>query len=408
MKVKFIASILTIGASITTTSTYAVWLDHNVQVKDGLSFGITADLRPSISKEVSTFKYIYGDPRIYDKKDKEGNLILGRLEQVLKDQDRRDLDEQLRLLDHQANGVFFIVNQQVNRDVNVGGYTYLYAVADKTQGDAAVYSYGLTVSHNKFGNLNLSSVANFDTSKVAHAGVFNELGDSGALMAITYKPTASLDMGGFYAFPAAADVRSQFDGGLHKGMGSWVAYKHYFAPRALIKTSVGIAKTEHLPDSVVYDNVAQEKLAYGAGLSYRYNDVLLDLDSTFSKKRFSSTFVNTADTRTHGIKLSYDVTPRLSTNISYGVAVTDKTAGTSIKALNFDAVNDPSRQRINEETVFKRINKQQYRLGVDYKLYDGMSLQGSITNQKTTNYLEEGAFSERNLRTYNAGFNFSF
>lgn len=408
MKVKFIASILTIGASITTTSTYAVWLDHNVQIRDGLSFSISGRLTPSLNQDVSTFNYIYGDPRIYDKKDKQGNPVLGTLERALKDKDRRDSDEQLRLSSHKNSGIDFFVSQQINRDIDVNAYLSLSAVAGETRGNSSLYSYGITANHDKFGNLQLSSVANFDTSKVAHAGVFNELNGYGPLAAITYKPTARLNVGGFYAFPAAADVRSQFDGGLHKGMGAWATYEDYPTPRGRIKTSIGVAKTENLPDNVVYDNLEQEKLAYGAGFSYRYNDWSLDLDSTFSKKRFSSTFVNTADTRTHGIKLSYDVTPRLSTNISYGVAVTDKTAGTSIKALNFDAVNDPTRQRINEETVFKRIDKQKYRIGVGYQLYNGVSLQGSVSNQKTTNYLEEGAFSERNLRTYNAGFNFSF
>lgn len=408
MKVKFIASILGIGASITTTSTYAVWLDHNVQVKDGLSFNISGDLSPSLNQDVATFNYIYGDPRIYDKKDKQGNPVLGTLEQVLKDKDRHDLDERLRLSSHQDNGIGFTVFQQINRDINAGAFMYLYAVAGETRGNSSVYSYGITANHDKFGSIKLSNSSSFDTSSVAHAGVFNELSGRGSLAAITYKPTARLNVGGFYAFPSAADVRDTNDGGLHKGMGSWATYRHYFAPRESIKASVGVAKTEHLPETISYYNSEQEKLAYGAGLSYQYNDLSLDLDSTFSNKRYSSSFVNTADTRTHGIKLSYDITPRLSADISYGISVTNKTAGRSNKAFDFDFINQPSRQRINEEVLFKSINRQQYRLGVDYELYDGVSLQGSVTNQKTTNYLEEGAFSERNLRTYNAGFNFSF
>lgn len=407
MKLKFIISLMGFGVGLASTSTHAVWLEHNPRIKDGLSINIWGGLSPTVSKDISTFNYVYGDPSIYNKTDDKGNLVLGTLAQVLKDQDRHDFDERLRLSQHHNSGVGFTVFQQVDRSISVEGFVYLQAVAGEDKGYSLVPSYGLTAYHSKFGSAELASYTTFDTSKVAHANVFNELDDGGAALSVVYEPTPKLAVGGFYAFPGAEDTRNKFDSGLHDGHGAWGSYEHYFAPRQMIKTTAGVAKTERLPDSVHYDNVEQDKTAYGLGVSYRHNDWLIDVDSTFSKKRFGGDLINEADTRTHSLKLTYEVTPRLSTSVAYGISRANKTAGSAVDEIDFETVR-LLEIGVSEENLFKEIKKQNYSATAKYQLYKGVSLQAGISNQKTTNYLKEGAFSERNLRTYNAGLNFSF
>ena len=65
---------------------HAVYLDRNL--RDGLKFGISGSVNPSLSVNSSTFTYL-GDSSVY------GNNAT--LERMLQDQDRQDSDERARL-----------------------------------------------------------------------------------------------------------------------------------------------------------------------------------------------------------------------------------------------------------------------------------------------------------------------
>lgn len=401
---KFLRSALSLGvfsavASMMTVPAYAALLNNNL--RDGLEITLTGAARPTITTSSEKFTYLYGDPSIFNRYDSSGNLIsAGTVEQVLANQDRELTDERLRLDGIHGAGIWVGAEQRLTRDITIEGEVGLWAWG----GGSAVNQFGLGINHAKLGGVNIQSNSSFRTRDVATSSTYTALDTQGSAVSARYTEIPNLTLGAYYAFPASNDTRVT-DTALHGGHGVMASYSHSFSPYQSL--SGGVAYTHGKRDVHLRSNSAyKEKDAYGVGLRYKYQDFTVALDVSRGEETLGGALVDKIDIDTAGIRVTHATTPRINTYAYYGERKDKKSASSGNTLSYINLLNN--RSGVTESILFDKVQRKQYGVGMDYYLYQGITLSGSVANTETTNYLTDGVFSKRENLSYTAGVSFWF
>ena len=176
---------------------HAVYLDRNL--RDGLKFGISGSVNPSLSVNSSTFTYL-GDSSVY------GNNAT--LERMLQDQDRQDSDERARLNGFGGASVYLGAQKYLTRDITLFGNVGLYAPASK--GQRAAYGYGVNLA-TKYGSIGINTDNEFSAGAGTPSGIYNLVDGSNeysTAISVSTSYIPKFKFSAYHALPGSPDTRS--------------------------------------------------------------------------------------------------------------------------------------------------------------------------------------------------------
>ncbi|MFC0819621.1 hypothetical protein [Moraxella marmotae] len=387
-----------------TIPAHAVWF-QTPAVKNGLGLSIGGTINPNFSTESNKFNYTYGDPAIFDTE--ENNIVkLGTIADVLAYQDRKDSDEQLRLDGLGWGSVDFYASQRLTPKMTAD--TSIQIGASESGNDWSAY-WGVGFNFGDFGELgriNVGSMGNGLYVSQTGLGMLNTLDDSGTNINGNYTGIPNLTLSAYHMLTQSADINDNKDAGWHHSDGASAEYEFDFAPRKTLTLAGGYARSKGHGSSDYY-GVAQKADAYLLGVGFDYNNWTVGLDYGKREETYNGYATSGIDKTTYGAKLNYEFTPRLKGTLSYGRSNSknDRPADFA-KLLYLNAGLEPYSSA--EAVVFNRVKKERYSAGLEYQLYKGVTINGTVTDLKTTNYITEGEFSNRKRLTTNVGVSFSF
>lgn len=384
------ACLALIGASFITTPAFGAWLDNNL--RDGLNFAVSGTVAPSLGKTHSNFRYVYPN------KDIAGNPA--EIEAMLAGIDRQEADERARLDGFDSAAIWLVTQKRLNRNLSLSGNVLLYGMPSGF--DKGTLYYGLNLRHDTYGSLGINSGNSFDTSDITPSRTYNPLDSQSTALSLSYTQIPNLTLTGFYAFAESPNT-SFVDTALHKGYGVGASYEFDFAPRHNLTLGAGYTDGKRHVD-LKDDRVSKQKQATAVGINYQYQNWTLGVDAGQAKEDFDGRRIASTDSKNMGVRVGYEFTPRLSAFMSYGTKVSDKVAQQD-KALDFASL---ATRGINESNLFDKVEQKMVRVGAEYEVYSGISINANVSSNKTTNYVSEGKFSERDSLSYNTGVTFSF
>lgn len=384
-------SLAIVGLGITSLPASAAWFDKNL--RDGMSgFSVGATVAPSFTSSSSEFRYLAGDDRIGT---------------ALQRQDKQESDERTRLTGGDSGLVWISAYQNITRNITADTTVLLAANPrrDNFTDRMVAWGYGVNLRHSKFGSIGVNSGRQFSTSSIGVSGTYNLLDTQSSVVSANYTQIPNLTVAGYYAFPASQDVREVRDTALHSGYGLTASYVHSFNSRHALTGAIGYTDGErHM--NISSNSIAKNKEALMAGLRYQYQDWTVSVDGGRSDEVLDGKLIDEVKTDAFGVRVDYEVTPRINVYASYGERNSKKkpTTGNALTLQDF-VVNNLG---VNESLVFNKVEQKRYSLGATYDLSDSVEVIGSVAGTQTKNYLAEGPFSERETLTYSAGFAFSF
>ncbi len=396
MKFKNLYTSLAIASvAMFATQANAVWLNNNL--RDGLQLGIHGSVTPSVTKNTTKFSYYSynADPT-------------GQIVQALVEEDKRMTDERARLSGFNSAAIWFGAYKQLTRDVTLSGNIGLYGNLKQytTYNYSPAYQYGLTLSHDKYGSLGIKSDQSTNSSIVTTSGVNGILDTPSSSITAEFTYIPGLTVAAYHAFPSAQDTYSLDDTDIHKGHGISASYTHAFEPRHKLTGAIGYTNTNRHAE-LNSDTYAKQKKAHGVGLRYQYEDLTLSANYGEATETFDAARVFDNDVKAYGIRLAYEVTPRIETYATYGRQTSDKTAAVG-QALDYAGLASETRRGISESNYFDKVDRTSYGIGASYEIYRNLTLRGTASQTETENYISEGLFSKRKVTNYSIGATFSF
>ncbi|MFB6349125.1 porin [Moraxella sp. ZJ142] len=368
-------------------------------VKNGLTLGIYGTVNPEFSTRSNKFNYTYGDPEIFGEN--------GSIADVLANQDRKDSDEQLRLDGLNTGTIQFYASQKLTPKITANSSLVVEARENSASNWGAYWGVGFDFgSFGELGSINIGGYNNGLGVSQTGLGLLNTLNDSGTNINASYTGIPNLTLSAYHMLTQSADINDNKDTGWHHSDGASAKYEFDFAPRKTLTLAGGYARSKGHDSSYYYD-AAQKADAYLLGVGFNYNNWKVDLDYGKRQETYNGVATSGIDKTTYGAKLNYEFTPRLKGTLSYGRSNSknDRPADFA-KLLDLNAGLEPYSSA--EAVVFNRVKKERYSAGLQYKLYKGVTLNGTVSDLRSTNYITEGEFSNRKQLTTNVGVSFSF
>lgn len=370
---------------------HSLWID-TPNVRDGLQFGVFTTINPELTHTSNKFNYTLGDPRIYGQS--------GTIAQVLADQDRQDADRRLRADGVHDGAVQFAVRQVLTKDLTLRANAYLSYDKNSHYNHGALW--GVSLDIDDFGDITVGD--GWTRLPVRQTDVDNLVQNRGTNIGIEYTDIPDLTLTGYHMFTNSNDVNDPRQGGWHKSNGVSAKYEFDFAPRNNLTVAAGTTRsTGHR--SPYYTNHASKGKSYMGSVGYQYNNLTIAVDYGKSSNKYNDVWADTIKTRVYGIKTTYDITPRLTGTLSYAHKLADNTKPIN---LNFLINSGLGVENSSIFPVFDKTKQNRYKAGLDYQLYKGITISGSVEQQRTTNYVTEGKFSERKRLHTTVGARFSF
>lgn len=391
---RFYGKWLALVSAMMSLPAHSMWLDTS----GGLSFGVFTRVSPTLTGETNTFHYTYGDPAIFDEEDDEGNYIPGTLEQVLAAKDRRDADRRLRLGNNDSSSLQIAAQQVLTKDYSISGSTLLSFNENNFRNYGA--NWGVELMARNKGTLKIGS--NWAGLDVAKTRVDDILSTNGTNLHLDITAVPNLTVSGFHMLAPPNDTRDRRSARLIKADGASVAYEYNMGARQSLRGAIGTIVSEGHANPFYIDVQKGKGKDTLASLSYQYEDIKLAMDVGQSTKHYNGIYRDKVDTKLMGLQVDYELTPRLHSTLNYSRSRTTNSKPVSfLNLLQYGA-------DVNEGYFFHKVNSDNYRVGLSYNLYKGVSLKGSVENDRTKNFLVDGEFSRRNQTRYNAGATFSF
>lgn len=394
-----LATALAVG---TAMSAQAVELDRTYN-KDHMTVNVSGSLAPTLTQNSSKFTYLYGDLRALDRWSTDGSAIRkGNLERLLRYENSRTTDERLRLQGFDGGWIGFDVSQNINTDIKASGSL---GISTYFAGDQ-IFVGDLSLDYDKLGELTLNINGRLPTSSVGTSSTYNTLDRQGTSVDIRYKQIPNLRLGAYYAFADIPNAAGSVDTGIEKGYGATASYKHSFGLRNDLDMRVGYSHSQRRHD-LQSNSVAQDKDAVMAGIRYNYYKTTLSVDGGVSKSDYHGNIISDAKTKTAGVRLSYEITPRLSTYGFYGARRTTSNEADGVN-LNFQTLYDNAlyangKQPIQETQLFKKINRDMYGVGASFNIHRNASVFADVKRETTKYSLTDGDFAKNVDDSYALG-----
>lgn len=370
---------------------HSLWID-TPNVRDGLQFGIFANVNPELTYTSNKFNYVLGNPRIYGRS--------GTIAQVLADQDRQDSDRRLKADGVHDAAVQFVARQVLTKDLTLRSNAYLTYDKDGHRNHGALW--GVALDIDDFGSIAVGD--NWTRLSGRQTDANNLIQNSGTHIGIEYTDIPDLTLNAYHMFAVSRNVDDPNSNGWHRSHGISAEYEFDFAPRNKLTVAAGSTRsTGHKDPNRAY--FASKGKSYMGGFSYQHNDLTLAADYGKSRNRYNDSWIGTLNTKVYGIKATYEFTPRLTGMLSYARKQDNNSKPID---LQFLIANEFGVENIPAFPVFSRVKQNRYKAGLDYQLYKGVTISSSVELQQTTNYVVEGKFSERDRLYGTLGARFSF
>lgn len=377
---------------------HSVFIDQP-NVKNGLRFYAGTSLSPAFTNTSRKFTYTYGDPTIYRGTNAQ------QIEQMLADQDKKLTDDELRLSGMSGGYIELYGAQAIHKDLTVSASVLL----DGGEGGIGNYGayWGLSADYDRVGRLTVGGRNNGLGVGKTGLAMLNTLNDNGMNIVARYTRIPDLTITGYHMFNQSADVRNNREIGWHKSNG--LSAQYTFAPSSQQRVTMALgASRSRGHDEVPFWDVAAKADAYMAGLSYRYNKAILSADYGIRNEKHNGVLVDELDIKTYGAKLDYEFTPRLTASISYGHKGTQNSRPVSFNDWLSWGIRGASQNQTIEGKLFNEVKQDRYAASLSYRLWENVSLNGSVASLQTKNYLAEGQFSKREELTTSIGASFNF
>lgn len=377
---------------------HSVFIDQP-NVKNGLRFYAGTSLSPAFTTASRKFTYTYGDPSIYR------GTSAQQIEQMFADQDKKLTDNELRLSGMSGGYIELYGAQAIHKDLTVSASVLL----DGGEGGIGNYGayWGLTADYDRVGRLTVGGRNNGLGVGKTGIGMLNTLNDSGMNIVARYTRIPDLTITGYHMFNQSADLRNDRDSGWHKSNGLSAQYTFSPSSQQRVTMALGGSRSKGHNNPYYFDAVSKAD-AYMAGLSYRYNKAILSADYGIRNEKYNGALIDEIDVKTYGAKLDYEFTPRLTANISYAHRGAQNNRPISFNDWLAWGLRGADQRDYIESKLFNEVKQDRYSAGLSYKLWENVSLNGSVTSLQTKNYLTEGQFSKREELTTSIGASFNF
>lgn len=314
MKLKTLS--LFIAVATATTVSLPAQAIYNLYKKDGLSLDINGEINVHAKQDRIQF----------DIQNPQGaSQILGNnpdgtpaIEALMAGHHAEYSDRRVRLgQDEGASWTEFRGSQLLPNDWRVTG-TVGFGYYDSVTG---VY---LSNANLAFDKKNLGSVSvgrqYLHTGYVVRTGTFNPL-DSYATRSVRLDYTAipNFHLSGYYSTASSDDVREESTADI-EGFGASASYRHPIGDKQSLRVAGGYTKGHRNPPSTgrasnLYSTTSQ---GVAGSLEYRYGDFLIAGDVGRRTHEGEGTVIKTSQSDIMGVKVGYDLTPKLSLAVGYG------------------------------------------------------------------------------------------
>lgn len=378
---------------------YAVTLEIP-SVKDGLNLSIYGSVSPNFSTESNKFSYSYGDPEIFGNK--------GSIADVLVNQDRKDSDEQLRLNGLDSGSINFYLRQRLTPKITANSSILIEASKSYSSNWGAYWGVGFDFgSFGEQGRLTVGSYHNGLDVSQTDLYMLNTLNDGGTNINAKYTGIPNLTLSAYHMLTQSADINNHddYDKGWHHSDGVSAKYDFDFAPRKTLTLTGGYGRSQGDNDTLNAYNTKKAD-AYLLGVGFGHNDWTVGIDYGEREETYNGAITRGVDKKVYGAKVDYEFTPRLKGTLSYGhIHSKNNTPIPFARMVNFGRLEPYSGV---EALFFDKVKQNRYEAALKYKLYQNITLNGSLTNLKTVNHVSEGEFSRREQLTASIGASFSF
>lgn len=367
---------------------HSLWID-TPNVRDGLQFNIYNSVYPRVSTTSDKLTYVLGDPALYGAN--------GTLEQVLRDQGRKENDERARLQGTSSLATQFVGRQAINKDWTAVGTIYLQYNPNSTRNWGAPW--GISLASNAATVALGTTFAGLDVGQTDADSV---LAESGTAVSVEYTDIPNFTVNAFHMLTQSSDNNDRTEFGWHKNNGLSASYTFNFAPRNELKVAAG-ATISKGHDSPWYVNQTGKAKGYMGSVSYQYGNLKLAADYGESEEKFNGVWFDELNTKSYGVKATYKFTPRLTSSLSYSHLTADNTKPVTLAEIAGRRIG------LNDERYFfDKTKKDRYKFETSYNVWRGIDVIGSVENAETRHYVAEGQLTERKALTTTAGARFTF
>lgn len=428
MKLRTLTVVLLVGGSslLLHTPANGVWLE-NVHGSNGVrGFLIGGEFAPKISGSERRFNFVYKNPEGHD---------IAHLQEFFDNMDKeaRIEREALRPQADVTNAMFFRLSRRVNAtDVIVG--TLVLAPDQRNLIDTTPI-WGIHYARENFGDLAVGRMGvSINPQATGTYTPFTTVNrSSGGMNGVTatFDKYANWEAKAFYSLPTAENIGNLTTPNIHRGWGAQASYTYKISPNHFAKVSGGYSTFSRHPGfnnrqllpmvggASIYQAPVKEH-NFGASLTYKYTDWTASID--YGRKESiipDAPIVDGATIDNIGVKISYDVTPRLEVSGAYGIQKSkaqEAIDGYSLTTPMIFPAPDPGRphmrerlqRRVLEQYLFDEIHSQQVKLDAAYKFTSNFTGVANVTHEYIENYVPDGKFSERQNTQYSVGLNYFF
>lgn len=425
---KLTLSLLLAGGLMTSAS--AAWLE-NIQGSNGVrGFLVGGQLSPELSGYERKFNYVYGNPNLMGTPDGDTPHLQAFFESLDKDarREKKSLNAQMGV----DNAVLFRINRRLNdKDYIVG--TLALAPDDQRRLLDVAPMWGVQYIREDLGDISFGRMGvTINPQRTDTYSPFTAVNRNSGIsgVTVTFDKYDNWEAKAFYSLPTTDNTRVP-NSMTHRGYGASARYTYKMTPNHFVIAEGGYSTFERHPatnraqlvPTVGGRNIYQAPIKehnYGGSLTYRYVDWTTSLD--FGRKEGKipdAPIVDKVDINNFGIKVAYQVTPRLEVAGTYGIQKSEANEveqwALSVPQIfpkppnNANArLRDFLQRRIFEQYLFKEIHSQQVKLDATYKFGDRFSGNAVIMRENISNYVPEGKFSERTNTEYGIGLTYLF
>lgn len=367
---------------------------YNLYKKDGLSFDVN------------------GEVNIYAEKI-NANLT-GQLSPNLTGIKQQLTDEKVRLYpDMGASWIDFRASQALDDDWRVTGTLGLGYV----QGNTGAHLNSASVSLDK---MNVGAVTlgrqYLHTGFVTRTGTYTPLDTFGEqTVRLDYYGLPNLHTSAYYLLPSSTDVRRVADGVEVGGYGASASYKLSIEDDQSVRFAAGYSHNQANPQTT--DGIPTKSNNYAVSAEYRLGDAMVAADYGRRQAKLNGRFVAGSDTEYLGVKVGYELTPRLNLMAGYGTRNSGRSyatgvTGAAISTTLAAGLNNPQAGGLPAQMfapfLFDELKERQLYVRGDYYLRENMRVYAQLTNQEIQARQQNQDYAKLNDNSYRLGVSFVF
>lgn len=360
---------------------------YNLYKKDGLSFDVN------------------GEVNLYLESDKvTGESTLTNIHQEL-------TDERVRLLPEQgASWIDFRASQELPNNWRATGTLGMgYA---KGNGSSFLNSANLSFDKLNVGAITLGRQY-LHTGYVPRTGTYSSLETFGEqAVRLDYYGMPNLHVSSYYLFPSSNDVRRGSNSTKTEGFGLSGSYTIPFADSHNVRLAAGFSNSKANPRN--RDRASPNVDSFGVSAEYRLNKFVAAVDYGRQDVELGGSLIAKSESDIMGVKVGYEVSPRLNLMAGYGVRERQATHQNNVSpmAIHGTIFNEVVQNGLFASTaagfLYNEMSEKMTYVRGDYYLRDNVRLYGQVQKEKIEGKMENMPSDKMDDTSYRLGVSLTF